>query len=383
MDLTLSPDGRERFTTALDALLSAAAHDDDERWGRAATAALTRLADAANAVLVLQCGRAVRAFGDGISHELLHRIVQSPKASPTSGADDLPPPRTRVWCRRAGHGEISEVAVDGARYEAVGMTAALDLPGVNASLACHYHGPRSAAETRGHLETLRLVMPAFVAGARERMFAAPSHRALTRLLDALSAGTLLFARDGSVLYENAALARLLAAEPQRTRIRNELWRAAMGFRMREAAALSGGGDCPAALRDFVAQPIELRSDTGRYRVRCCEIAPDGPGGAAAIAVSLERLMRVDSPADASTAVTALPVEALRRTYGLTDREVDVTHLLLHGKSNADIAHTLGVSPHTARHHTQKVLDKLGATSRAQVPSLLRSVEQWADASAAP
>jgi DNA-binding CsgD family transcriptional regulator len=371
MDLTLSADGREHFTTALDALLSATAHEDDERWGRTSAAALARLTGAVNAVLVLQCGRAVRAFGDGISEELLCRIVRSPAQPPTVGADDRPAPPTRVWCRRAGHGAIYDVVVDGARYEAVGMTAALDLPGVNASVACHYHGPRSAAETRGHLETLRLVMPAFVAGARERVFVAPSRRALTRLFDALSAGTVLYSRDGSVIYENPALSRLLAADPERTRIRAELWRVAMAFRVREAAAPTNAQDCPAATtaRDVVAHPIELRTDSGRYRVRCCEVAPDGPGAAAAVAVSLERLSR------AEVELGAAPAQTLRRNYGLTEREVDVTRLLLHGKSNADIAHELGLSPHTARHHTQKVLDKLGASSRAQVPSLLRTAER--------
>jgi DNA-binding CsgD family transcriptional regulator len=377
MDLTLSPNGRERFITALDALLSAAAHDDDERWGRVAAAALARLTDAASAVLVLQCGRAVRAFGDGISEELLHRIVQSTGAAPlaAAGADDRPPLRTRVWCRRAGHGELAEVAVDGARYEAIGMTAALGLPGVHASLACHYHGPRSAAETRAHLETLHLVMPAFVAGARQRLFEAPSQRALARLLDALSAGTVLFSRDGSVLFENGALARLLAAEPQRVRVRDELWRAAMAFRVREAALRNGGSDCPADVRDYVQQPIELRTTSGRYRIRCCEVAPNGSGTVAAIAVSLERLTRVEPDTDRAAAAVAPPAAALQRHYGLTEREIDVTHLLLHGKSNSDIAETLGVSPHTARHHTQRVLDKLGATSRAQVPALVRAVEQ--------
>jgi DNA-binding CsgD family transcriptional regulator len=47
---------------------------------------------------------------------------------------------------------------------------------------------------------------------------------------------------------------------------------------------------------------------------------------------------------------------------------------MQGRSNASIATTLGVSEHTARHHTERVMVKLGVRSRAQVaPTLLERV----------
>jgi len=53
-------------------------------------------------------------------------------------------------------------------------------------------------------------------------------------------------------------------------------------------------------------------------------------------------------------------------FGLTRRQWDVAQLLAQGLSNAQIANTLGISPHTARRHTERVLRKLALNSRAQV-----------------
>ena len=62
---------------------------------------------------------------------------------------------------------------------------------------------------------------------------------------------------------------------------------------------------------------------------------------------------------------------LQDEYGLTAREVDVALLLSQGLSNSALARQLGISPHTARHHTQRVLGKLGVHSRAEAGARLR------------
>jgi DNA-binding NarL/FixJ family response regulator len=53
--------------------------------------------------------------------------------------------------------------------------------------------------------------------------------------------------------------------------------------------------------------------------------------------------------------------------------MQVAMLLAEGRSNEDVAAALQVSPHTARHHTQHVLAKLGVHSRAQAGAKIR---QW-------
>lgn len=62
---------------------------------------------------------------------------------------------------------------------------------------------------------------------------------------------------------------------------------------------------------------------------------------------------------------------LQSTYGLTPREIQVAMLVAQGRSNVAIAAALRISPHTARHHTQRVLAKLGVHSRAAAGALLR------------
>jgi DNA-binding NarL/FixJ family response regulator len=65
------------------------------------------------------------------------------------------------------------------------------------------------------------------------------------------------------------------------------------------------------------------------------------------------------------------VAYLQDKYGLTRRELEVATLLAQGRTNTAIANTLHISTHTARHHTQRVLGKLGVHSRAAAGAKLR------------
>jgi DNA-binding CsgD family transcriptional regulator len=58
-------------------------------------------------------------------------------------------------------------------------------------------------------------------------------------------------------------------------------------------------------------------------------------------------------------------------FGLTARETEVAMLLAQGRSNVAIAKAMGISTHTARHHTQRVLGKLKVRSRAEAGAKLR------------
>ena len=62
---------------------------------------------------------------------------------------------------------------------------------------------------------------------------------------------------------------------------------------------------------------------------------------------------------------------LQSTYGFTAREIQVAMLVAEGRSNIAIAAALQISPHTARHHTQRVLAKLDVHSRSAAGALLR------------
>src|SRR4051794_21997492 len=62
--------------------------------------------------------------------------------------------------------------------------------------------------------------------------------------------------------------------------------------------------------------------------------------------------------------------ALAQRYGLSQRELGVALLLADGRSNVEIATAVKVSTHTARHHTQHVLGKLGVPSRSRAAALI-------------
>jgi DNA-binding NarL/FixJ family response regulator len=88
-----------------------------------------------------------------------------------------------------------------------------------------------------------------------------------------------------------------------------------------------------------------------------------------IHTSRERLLHA-TRSRAEADVSSAAAERLQSEYGLTTREVEVARLLAQGLANADVAQRLGISPHTARHHTQRVLVKLGVHSRAAAAARL-------------
>ena len=57
---------------------------------------------------------------------------------------------------------------------------------------------------------------------------------------------------------------------------------------------------------------------------------------------------------------------LMSAYGLTEREQEVTRLVLRGESTAGIAERLVVSPHTVQEHLKKIFERTGVRSRREL-----------------
>lgn len=84
--------------------------------------------------------------------------------------------------------------------------------------------------------------------------------------------------------------------------------------------------------------------------------------AAVLDVGAMVMLRRESIADAPP----LTEQALVQRFSLTPQEARVAMLLADQRSNREIADRLGISVHTARHHTERVLAKLDIHSRYDV-----------------
>jgi DNA-binding CsgD family transcriptional regulator len=106
----------------------------------------------------------------------------------------------------------------------------------------------------------------------------------------------------------------------------------------------------------VGQTGERTVATHRGHYRLSASLAGEPDPLAGVLVLLEPLFR-----------EPLTDDELRERFDLTTQEIRVARQIADGLRNDAIARRLGISPHTARRHTERILEKLGIASRAQVP----------------
>jgi DNA-binding CsgD family transcriptional regulator len=108
--------------------------------------------------------------------------------------------------------------------------------------------------------------------------------------------------------------------------------------------------------------------TAAATLRAAAAAADGHAPLRAQVRLLAERARIplQSPAAASEAPPSVPARAL---YGLTGRELAVLRLLAAGRTNAQIAAELYISPSTASVHVSSILRKLGVSSRVQAATI--------------
>lgn len=197
---------------------------------------------------------------------------------------------------------------------------------------------------------LGLLAPSFRAGlAAVRRLGA--HRVA---LDTVSEPLAAFDAAGRELHRNAALIRLLDADPERERLAFEFLALVrslrtLGFPLRSDAP---AGPC--------RTERTVQTARGTYTLRGTLLPPGAFDADEAVLVSVQ-----------TTAGSRLPdPTTLRARFGLTKREAEVALLVAEGLKTDEIAARLFISPHTARHHVENLMAKLEVTSRAAVAARL-------------
>lgn len=187
--------------------------------------------------------------------------------------------------------------------------------------------------------------------------ATPDHRDFLRALDAVPAGIAFFDDAGLLLHLNRSFTQMFGADREGSRLQHEIlhFASSLGSLIRTRGALRLPLDAAEELGERTT-----RTADAHYRLRGSRIGIDLFGLGPSLLVTLERVASV-----------SLSDEALRDRFDLTRQECLIARLLAEGRSNAGIAAELGISLHTARHHTESVLLKLGIRSRAEVGHKLR------------
>ncbi len=59
--------------------------------------------------------------------------------------------------------------------------------------------------------------------------------------------------------------------------------------------------------------------------------------------------------------------------GLTERQLQIVELIARGCSNEEVGERLGISPRTAKAHSDALRQKLGVPRRRQIPAAFRAL----------
>jgi DNA-binding CsgD family transcriptional regulator len=194
---------------------------------------------------------------------------------------------------------------------------------------------------------LELILPAFCAGLEITNAVGNAGKALAVTIDALAEGVLLWDRHlGRPVHRNRALGEMIAADPEGAMLDAEIERLARGLNGAPGASRLQAGSI--VLKEIV-------TTAARYRLRASLLPPSLVNRDGALLVAVER----------TTPPVPTPTQ-LVSAFGFTQREASIALRLGTGASDRAIAEALGLSPHTVRHHVERIFLKLDVHSRKAI-----------------
>jgi DNA-binding CsgD family transcriptional regulator len=382
MTLTLTRPQRRTFQAATRVLTSPLDFDSDIDWRRAALKPIKQLLGADKATFVL-LGTEQPTFSDDFDADAtaVYLNVLDPmlEAFLAKRSAALPAvfDRARFWGSHLEDYFQSTYYNDYIRplraFDAVGLrvaasgAAAKDAMGHH--LMCHHDCPHPDGFGDKALALLDLLHPAFEAGLRAWHDLALRRRVLCTALDRSGVRLGIYTSDGERLHQTPLLTEVLTADPERERVlvaSREVARTVAGERLRSSLRFTAVSAPHAAPSRTVETAVAAYRLTGSLAPR--SIA--GPEPAVLVVVDVVAHRALNNTARASR----LPrLQDLRDRFGFTKRQAEVALLLAGRHTNREVAETLHISPHTARHHTQAVLDLLEISSRRDVAGRLNDV----------
>jgi DNA-binding CsgD family transcriptional regulator len=346
-------------------LLLAPLDGDPSRWCQELTRCLEHLVEAdAGACLLWQDGR-LDTFTDGLEPEILTEYLAE-YASLDQGMQRRDAlgltlwSRDQLWRREVLHQSryYNEFARPHRLCDSIGLSIEVDQLAAHLRVVLLYRagplGMEGAEQRRARLQPL---LPTLRTGLGIQLGFRRGLGHTASLLEKIGERLVLFSLEGRELYRNASMRRTLAQDACRERLYEGLQSAARAIA--NLVQPHHPGAARRALPHVRDARREVDGETGRYRLRACLLGPEAIGADSLVLVTMNPL--ASAPASAA---------ALRERFALTARESQVAALLLQRLTNREIAMALGISTHTARHHTENVLVKTQVSSRRALPGLL-------------
>ncbi|MGZ8377103.1 MAG: helix-turn-helix transcriptional regulator [Gemmatirosa sp.] len=378
MSLHLTHHDAAHLSATVEALLAPSVGPDPLPWWSDVEDRLRTLFGGANAMITWPQGTRLRYAGRHLDDAAQRRFEALSAADPTTGLHINYDPGVVAWFEyRRAHGVqvwhetenfhvMRAAGIDGTRglfyneglvpggfQECSGTTTTANGGEMFLTIGYDRRG-RGRFGGEADADVLKLLLPAIRTAHHAIANFAPRQAALVATIDAVRDALLIVAPDGRELHRNVALRDALAGEPARDDVI-----AAMHARARE---LRAARRTAVATVGAMRPAVTLITLLARYALRAT-YAP-------ALLWGVEGAVQVSLAVEDAAPHDPLPAPALQ-ALGLTLREAEVAQLLARRLSNAELAAALGVSQHTARHHTERVMQKLGVRRRAEVaPTLL-------------
>jgi DNA-binding CsgD family transcriptional regulator len=349
MSLYLSAAEIDELSRASTILLTPFAYESAEAWQRAACHAVQRLLGGDASTLALSAEGRTVFVGEPETVNVLQKLLL-----PDWAKLSLKPDGYRKRRRVANWSEFyNDLVRPNGLLAPLNMLDDIFEDELPSALTVYYEDEAAPApHVARRKEILRLLYPSFSAGVRTHCQVNRAKADAVALADAGVDGVLVYDVTGRLLYENASVARTLASDPERGKVRQEIER------------LSRSLGCVAQSR----KSHERAASNARAEVRTC----GGTYNIAAVFFELgfasasEKIIVLLTPARSP----AMDPVVVAERYGLSERELQVAQLLKRGLGTREVAACLQISVNTTRRHTENILAKLGVHSRAQAVVVL-------------